>query len=70
MPAPFSSLSQFKIPHPGRVAGQAVMKLTMPAVLGWVLGGNVGNIEKSRHAQCRWAFPGVGSWWGRRGRVL
>lgn len=29
------------------------MKVTMPAVLGWVLGGNVGNIEKSRAAQCR-----------------
>ena len=53
MPPPFSSMSQWKIPHPGRMAGQAVMKLTMPAVLGWVLGGNVGNIEKSRAAQCR-----------------
>ena len=36
-----------KIPHPGRVGGQAVMFLTMPLVLGWVLGGNAHKILQS-----------------------
>lgn len=53
LPGPLASLVDLKIPHPGRVAGQVVMKLTMPGVLGWVLGGNVGKIEKSRAAHCR-----------------
>ncbi|GAX73162.1 hypothetical protein CEUSTIGMA_g615.t1 [Chlamydomonas eustigma] len=53
MPGPFSLLSKLKIPHPGRVLGQVVMKLAMPGVLGWVLGGNMSNIERSRDAHCR-----------------
>ena len=53
MPGPLANLSKLKIPHPGRMVGQAVMKVTMPAVLGWVLGGNVDNIDKSRAAHCR-----------------
>ena len=28
------------------------MKLTMPGVLEWVLGGNIGNIENARTSQC------------------
>lgn len=53
MPGPLASLTKLKIPHPGRLVGQLVMKLTMPSVLGWVLGGNVDNIQKNRHAHCR-----------------
>jgi len=53
LPPPLSAISKLKIPHPGRMVGQLVMKLTMPGVLGWVLGGNIGNIEKSRQAHCR-----------------
>lgn len=54
LPEPLASLAKLKIPHPGRVAGQAVMKLTMPGVLGWVLGGNVGSVEGGgRTPQCR-----------------
>lgn len=53
MPGPLANLAKLKIPHPGRMAGQIVMKLTMPAVLGWVLGGNVETIQKSRQACCR-----------------
>ena len=53
-PEPLASLTKLKIPHPGRVAGQAVMKLTMPGVLGWVLGGNVASVEGGgRLPQCR-----------------
>lgn len=50
-----SQLVRLKIPHPGRVIGQLVMKLTMPGVLGWVLGGNTDRIERSRAGQCRLA---------------
>uniref|UniRef100_A0A1D1ZXT2 Zeaxanthin epoxidase, chloroplastic n=2 Tax=Auxenochlorella protothecoides TaxID=3075 RepID=A0A1D1ZXT2_AUXPR len=37
---PLSRMTAWRIPHPGRVMGQVVMKASMPAVLGWVLGGN------------------------------
>jgi zeaxanthin epoxidase len=53
MPGPLNLLSKLKIPHPGRVLGQVVMKLAMPGVLGWVLGGNMTHIERSRDAHCR-----------------
>lgn len=53
LPGPLDALTQLKIPHPGRLAGQMVMKLTMPHVLGWVLGGNVAHLERSRRSQCR-----------------
>lgn len=36
---PLEWITKFKIPHPGRVSGQVILKLTMPAVLDWVLGG-------------------------------
>lgn len=36
---PLESMTSLKIPHPGRVSGQVVLKLTMPLVLDWVLGG-------------------------------
>eukprot|EP01023_Acetabularia_acetabulum_P058863 TRINITY_DN700_c1_g2_i1.p1 TRINITY_DN700_c1_g2~~TRINITY_DN700_c1_g2_i1.p1 ORF type:complete len:653 (-),score=93.05 TRINITY_DN700_c1_g2_i1:893-2851(-) len=44
---PLEWIEKYKIPHPGRVGGQAIMKLTMPQVLGWVLGGNVGNLKET-----------------------
>lgn len=51
---PLKSLTQLKIPHPGRVSGQVVLKLTMPAVLKWVLGGYEGSLKKSgRREACR-----------------
>jgi zeaxanthin epoxidase len=40
-----------KIPHPGRFMGRLVLGLTMPAVLGWVLGGNTGKIKVADRAQ-------------------
>ena len=33
-------LTKLRIPHPGRVGGQFVVKYTMPIMLSWVLGGN------------------------------
>jgi zeaxanthin epoxidase len=40
-----------KIPHPGRVLGRVVLSLSMPVVLGWVLGGNTGKIKNQDRAQ-------------------
>jgi zeaxanthin epoxidase len=34
-------LQQLKIPHPGKVGGYVAMNLVMPAMLSWVLGGNL-----------------------------
>lgn len=48
-------LTQFKIPHPGRVGGYFAMNLTMPTVLGWVLGGNISNLSGARQSFCRLA---------------
>eukprot|EP00195_Chlamydomonas_chlamydogama_P015241 CAMPEP_0202891454 /NCGR_PEP_ID=MMETSP1392-20130828/1504_1 /ASSEMBLY_ACC=CAM_ASM_000868 /TAXON_ID=225041 /ORGANISM="Chlamydomonas chlamydogama, Strain SAG 11-48b" /LENGTH=662 /DNA_ID=CAMNT_0049575203 /DNA_START=251 /DNA_END=2239 /DNA_ORIENTATION=- len=53
LPGPLAALTALKIPHPGRVIGQVILKLTMPGVLSWVLGGNVQHIQKSRAAACR-----------------
>ena len=37
-----------------QVGGKIAMDLTMPAVLGWVLGGNVGAFKRAdRKAYCR-----------------
>lgn len=36
---PLEWITKFKIPHPGRVAGQVVMKLTMPGTMSRILGG-------------------------------
>lgn len=47
-------LIKFKIPHPGRVGGYFAMNLTMPTMLGWVLGGNTSNLKNSdRQPHCR-----------------
>ncbi|XP_020572335.1 zeaxanthin epoxidase, chloroplastic-like [Phalaenopsis equestris] len=37
---PFSFLTKFKIPHPGRIGGRLVINYVMPLMLSWVLGGN------------------------------
>ncbi|MEW5315554.1 MAG: hypothetical protein WDW38_006974 [Sanguina aurantia] len=46
-------LTDLKIPHPGKVVGQVMMKATMPAVLDWVLGGNADHLSETRAAYCR-----------------
>nr|AAO48941.1 zeaxanthin epoxidase precursor [Chlamydomonas sp. W80] len=53
LPGPLQQLTKLKIHHPGRVVGRLVMNLTMPQVLGWVLGGNTENLDKSRVGHCR-----------------
>jgi len=50
---PLEWIKQFHIPHPGRVIGRAVLHLTMPAVLEWVLGGNNGHLARARPSACR-----------------
>jgi zeaxanthin epoxidase len=52
-PAGEWAAQHLKIPHPGRVAGQAVLSLTMPLVLEWVLGGNCAALERARVPACR-----------------
>lgn len=32
--------TKFRIPHPGRVGGRVFVKIAMPYMLDWVLGGN------------------------------
>lgn len=44
---PLEGLTALRIPHPGRVTGQAILKLTMPGVLDWVLGGYQGALEQA-----------------------
>ena len=51
---PLSWIQDWKLPHPGRVTGQAVLTTTMPAVLAWVLGGNIGALDgAARPGACR-----------------
>lgn len=57
---PLSFLTDLKILHPGRVAGQFILKHTMPAVLEWVLGGNISHLEKSRVPFCRCELQALG----------
>ncbi|KAK9843651.1 hypothetical protein WJX81_001154 [Elliptochloris bilobata] len=44
---PLSWITKFRVPHPGRVGGYFAMNLTMPTMLGWVLGGNVSALSRS-----------------------
>ena len=45
---------RFKIPHPGRVAGQAVLKVTMPGTMSGILGGYRDSLAASdRVPACR-----------------
>uniref|UniRef100_A0A1D1XUR8 Zeaxanthin epoxidase, chloroplastic n=1 Tax=Anthurium amnicola TaxID=1678845 RepID=A0A1D1XUR8_9ARAE len=47
-----SSLTKFRIPHPGRVGGRFFIKIFMPLMLDWVLGGNSAKLE-GRSLCCR-----------------
>lgn len=49
---PLSFLTNFRIPHPGRVGGRFFIDIGMPLMLSWVLGGNGSNLE-GRPQQCR-----------------
>ncbi|XP_008797271.2 zeaxanthin epoxidase, chloroplastic [Phoenix dactylifera] len=49
---PLSFLTKFRIPHPGKVGGRFFIKLAMPAMLSWVLGGNSSKLE-GRSLSCR-----------------
>jgi len=51
---PLEAMTKLQIHHPGRVAGKVAMGLTMPSVLGWVLGGNLSNLKVTDRPQyCR-----------------
>ncbi|KAJ8546160.1 hypothetical protein K7X08_018743 [Anisodus acutangulus] len=49
---PLSFLTQYRIPHPGRVGGRVFIDLGMPLMLSWVLGGNGDKLE-GRIQHCR-----------------
>nr|UEN74741.1 zeaxanthin epoxidase [Silybum marianum] len=49
---PLSFLTNFRIPHPGRVGGRFFIDIGMPLMLSWVLGGNGSKLE-GRAEQCR-----------------
>lgn len=49
---PLSFLTQFRIPHPGRVGGRVFIDIAMPLMLTWVLGGNSSKLE-GRPLCCR-----------------
>ncbi|CAM6090561.1 unnamed protein product [Calypogeia fissa] len=49
---PLEVIRQFRIPHPGRVAGQFFVLMGMPLMLGWVLGGNMDALPE-RIPSCR-----------------
>uniref|UniRef100_A0A2P2MN04 Zeaxanthin epoxidase, chloroplastic n=1 Tax=Rhizophora mucronata TaxID=61149 RepID=A0A2P2MN04_RHIMU len=49
---PFSFLTNFRIPHPGRVGGRFFIDIAMPLMLSWVLGGNSSKLE-GRSLCCR-----------------
>lgn len=36
---PLEWITKYRVPHPGRVGGQFILKYSMPLVLDWVLGG-------------------------------
>ncbi|KAJ6989610.1 zeaxanthin epoxidase [Populus alba x Populus x berolinensis] len=45
-------LTNFRIPHPGRVGGRFFIDIAMPVMLDWVLGGNSSKLE-GRSLSCR-----------------
>lgn len=49
---PLSFLTNFRIPHPGRVGGRFFIDIAMPVMLDWVLGGNSSKLE-GRSLSCR-----------------
>lgn len=53
---PLEWITKFKIPHPGRVVGQIVMKATMPGTMAGILGGYRNSLAQSdRVAVCHLA---------------
>lgn len=44
-----SFITRYRIPHFGKVAGQVILKLFMPLVLGWVLGGNLNTLKRGKN---------------------
>lgn len=47
-------LTKLKIPHPGRVIGQVILKLSMPGTLGGILGGFNSSLKRAgRVERCR-----------------
>ena len=51
---PLEWIRKFRIPHPGRVGGQFILKYSMPLVLEWVLGGYSGVLRGAgRTPVCR-----------------
>lgn len=51
---PLESMTQFKIPHPGRVSGQVIIKYSMPGMFDFVLGGYRDTLTESGwRRQCR-----------------
>lgn len=50
---PLEWIKKYQIPHPGRVIGRVILHLTMPGVLGWVLGGNNSRLVQARPSSCR-----------------
>ncbi|XP_031492588.1 zeaxanthin epoxidase, chloroplastic [Nymphaea colorata] len=49
---PLSFLTNLRIPHPGRVGGRVFIKLAMPFMLSWVLGGYSPKLQ-GRSLSCR-----------------
>ncbi|KAK7251049.1 hypothetical protein RIF29_33918 [Crotalaria pallida] len=49
---PLEFLTNFRIPHPGRVGGRFFVDMLMPSMLSWVLGGNSSKLE-GRPLSCR-----------------
>ncbi|KAK7331073.1 hypothetical protein VNO77_25285 [Canavalia gladiata] len=49
---PLEFLTNFRIPHPGRVGGRFFVDILMPFMLSWVLGGNSSKLE-GRPLSCR-----------------
>lgn len=51
---PLEWIKQYRIPHPGRVGGQFILRYSMPLVLDWVLGGYGGALKDAGRAPvCR-----------------
>ncbi|GAU50920.1 hypothetical protein TSUD_191360, partial [Trifolium subterraneum] len=49
---PLEFLTNFRIPHPGRVGGRFFVDILMPSMLNWILGGNSDKLE-GRPVSCR-----------------
>lgn len=51
---PLEWIQDYKIPHPGRVSGQFILKGFMPIILDWILSGNMKALQFSQfYPYCR-----------------